>query len=269
MGGPDSTPAGRTSPLRRVDQPWSTAERFARPPRGRVPPPGRSNRLHGRTPHRSVDELTILRQWYRFNAEGRSRYLDAIAKLPVRLRRYNDGASFPLLEIYLHVLDAYRWWLRFVYRDEVRRYPAARLRTTVRRLSEARRASARVGREINAFVGRLRPSDLDRTIEFDAPADDAWTHWRRERVTLRAMLWHLVEEELQHRGEMNALLWRHGVEPPLLEFHAWSRGWGVAGSPRTRGGGTPPIRATRRPRSSPSAPSRPGASRGSPSPSRR
>jgi len=103
-------------------------------------------------------------------------------------------------------------------------------------LSDARRASARVTREVNAFVGRLRPPDLDRTIEFDAPVDDAWSRWRRERVTVRAMLWHLVEEEQQHRGEMNALLWRHGIEPPVAEFHHWSRGWGVVRSPPARGG---------------------------------
>lgn len=183
-----------------------------------------------------MDELHLLRWWYRYNADVRPRYLRAIARLPARIYRRNEGASYPLLEIYLHVLDAYRWWLRFVWRDQVDRYPAASLRRHTRTVAAARRATAQVTREVLRFVARLRPADLRRSVEFRAPADDRWSRWRKERVTVRAMLWHLVEEELQHRGEMNALLWRHGVEPPITEFHIWSGGWRVVPSRRRFGG---------------------------------
>ena len=172
-------------------------------------------------------ELEAIRAWYRYNAEVRPRYLRAIAHLPPAKRVLNDGASFPLLDIFLHVLDAYRWWFRFVYNDDVRRYPANRLRGSTRSLSQAHRAMAQTTKDVFRFVNRLTARDLDRVIVFRAPANDTWTLWRRERVTLRAMLWHMVEEELQHRGEMNALLWRHGIEPPVTEFHVWSGGWSV------------------------------------------
>jgi uncharacterized damage-inducible protein DinB len=174
-----------------------------------------------------MDELQTLRAWYRYNAEIRPKYLAAIGKVPAKSRRRDDGASYPLLEIFLHVLDAYRWWFRYVYRDEVLRYPAERLRTRVRTLEGARRAMARTTRDVLEFLSHLKSRDLDRVVLFRAPADDAWTSWRRERVVLRDMLWHMVEEELQHRGEMNALLWRHGVEPPIVGYHEWSGGWRV------------------------------------------
>lgn len=174
-----------------------------------------------------VDELRILRIWYRYNADVRSKYLAAISRIPRRQRLRDDGASYPLFEIFLHVLDAYRWWFRYVYRDEVRKYPAHRLRTSVRSLAGARRANARTTDEVRRFLAHLRPNDLDRVVEFRAPADDQWTVFRRERVTLRAMLWHMVEEELQHRGEMNALLWRLGRDPPILPFTEWSGEWKV------------------------------------------
>jgi len=174
-----------------------------------------------------MDELGILRSWYRYNSDLRPNYLAAIAKVPRQIRNRNEGASFPLFEIFLHVLDAYRWWFHYVYRDEVKMYPAGRLRTRVHTLVEARRAMVRTTNEVLGFLSRLRAKDLDRVVVFQAPVDDAWTVWRRERVTLRAMLWHMVEEELQHRGEMNALLWRHGIEPPIAGFHEWSGGWRV------------------------------------------
>jgi uncharacterized damage-inducible protein DinB len=175
-----------------------------------------------------MDELALLRMWYRYNSDVRRRYLTAIARLPARVRRRDEGASYPLLEIFVHVLDAYRWWFRYVYRDRVRAYPAGRLRTSVRSIAAVRRANQATTREVERFVGRLRPRDLQRVVRFRAPADDGWTSWRVEEVTVRAMVWHMVEEELQHRGEMNALLWRHGVEPPIVPWTEWSGGWRVA-----------------------------------------
>ena len=180
-------------------------------------------------------ELSLLRTWFRYNDEQRPAYLRAIARLPLAVSRGDDGASYPLLDIFVHVLDAYRWWLRYVYRDDVRAFPAERLRGTVRTVPEARAALRPTSQEVRAFLRRLRPTDLDRVVRFRAPSNAGGRRWRTEEVTLRAMLWHLVEEELQHRGEMNALLWRHGVEPPIVPFTEWSGGWRVCRPPRSRG----------------------------------
>lgn len=168
-----------------------------------------------------MDELEILRFWYEYNADLRPKYLDAISRLPPRTYFRNEGASYPLFQIYLHVLDAYRWWFRYVYRDEVRRYLSGRLRTRIRTIAGARRATQQTTREVLRFVRQLRSGDLNRKVEYSVPKDEDWSEWVRERVTLRVMLWHMVEEELQHRGEMNALLWRHGIEPPVIGIQEW------------------------------------------------
>jgi uncharacterized damage-inducible protein DinB len=178
-----------------------------------------------------MDELRSIRAWYRYNADLRPRYLEAIARVPPKIRTRDEGASYPLFEIFLHVLDAYRWWFRYVSRDQVRDYHVGRFRTHVRSLRGARRAMTRTSREVLRFVNRLNAKDLNRVIQYSAPVNDAWTSWQRERITLRAMLWHMVEEELQHRGEMNALLWRHGVEPPIVGFEEWSHAKRVVGPP--------------------------------------
>jgi uncharacterized damage-inducible protein DinB len=46
----------------------------------------------------------------------------------------------------------------------------------------------------------------------------------RDRTeTVREMLLHMVEEELQHRGEINALLWQMDIEPPITDWIDWKR----------------------------------------------
>jgi uncharacterized damage-inducible protein DinB len=44
---------------------------------------------------------------------------------------------------------------------------------------------------------------------------------KRERFTVSQMLWHLVEEELQHRGELNALFWQMDIDPPVTDWLDW------------------------------------------------
>jgi uncharacterized damage-inducible protein DinB len=65
-------------------------------------------------------------------------------------------------------------------------------------------------------VRRLRGRDLDKVVSY-----------RIGRVvnTIRLgdMLQHMIDEELQHRGEINALLWQRDVSPPVLGFHEWVR----------------------------------------------
>ncbi len=61
-------------------------------------------------------EFETIRELYRYNSAVRKKYLRAIWKLPPRQRYKNRGASFPsLIDIYMHVLDAYRWWFISVY----------------------------------------------------------------------------------------------------------------------------------------------------------
>ena len=50
---------------------------------------------------------------------------------------------------------------------------------------------------------------------------EATTSKKRGKLTVSQMLWHLVEEELQHRGELNALFWQMDIDPPHTDWFAW------------------------------------------------
>jgi uncharacterized damage-inducible protein DinB len=153
-------------------------------------------------------ELDTIQDLYRYNSRVRKKYLKAIWRLPVKLRYRAGGASYPsIVDIFLHVLDAYRWWFLSVYSKDTswKEYPIGVRLTRAEAVIEERRTD----RLVLGVLARLRPADLSRT--FSMPGS-------RRRISLRVLLLHMAEEELQHRGEMNALLWQHDIEPPVTGF---------------------------------------------------
>lgn len=156
-------------------------------------------------------ELELLRRLYVYNSQTRAKYLAAIWKLPLRERYRDRGASFPsIVDIFLHVLDAYRLWFDEVYAGGAPPtwYPLGK-RFTV---AEARREMRTIDQRVLGILRSLRPADLD--LKFPLPK-----RWKAPKpIALRELLVHMIEEELQHRGEMNALLWQADRNPPVTGF---------------------------------------------------
>jgi len=151
-------------------------------------------------------EFETIRDLYRYNSLVRKKYLRVIWKLSPRQRYKDRGGSFPsLVDIYMHVLDAYRWWFISVYGNgkTFEEYPLRRRYTK----SQAGKETDSVDRLIRKTLRDVGPFGLSRTI--------SWHGRRPFRISVRTMLLHMVEEELQHRGEMNALLWQMDVDPPV------------------------------------------------------
>ena len=66
------------------------------------------------------------------------------------------------------------------------------------------------------YLDELRGRDLDEVnLVHSASSVQEWT---TEELPL-----HMVEEELQHRGELNCLLGQIGYDPPILGFHRWHK----------------------------------------------
>ncbi len=64
----------------------------------------------------------------------------------------------------------------------------------------------------------LRAEDLDRPVRIRADRSKEYDY----DIPVRDVLWHLVEEELQHRGELNALLWQIDVDAPVYDWIDWA-----------------------------------------------
>ncbi len=154
-------------------------------------------------------DLALIQELYAYNSRTRAKYLAAIWKLSPRARYRNRGASFPsLVDIFMHVLDAYRQWFLMVYagEGEPEWYPLGKRYTR----AEASREMRSVDRYVDRVIQNLKPGDLDRSLRIPGHP--------RLKIELRVLLVHMIEEELQHRGEMNALLWQAGRDPPVTGF---------------------------------------------------
>jgi uncharacterized damage-inducible protein DinB len=155
------------------------------------------------------NEFETIRDLYNYNSEVRKKYLRVIWKLSPRQLYKSRGASFPtLVDIYMHVLDAYRWWFLSVYGKgkKFEEYPLGAHYSK----AEAERETNAVDRLIRKTLREVGPKGLGKPV--------VWKGQRPFRMSTRTMLLHMMEEELQHRGEMNALLWQMDIDPPVTGF---------------------------------------------------
>jgi uncharacterized damage-inducible protein DinB len=183
-------------------------------------------------------ELETIGRWYEYNSYVRKRYLDAVfRKIPASVRCRETGASFPsVVQIFVHVLDAYRWWFTYVYGDRLSEYQSRRAKIRTRR--EVTEEERTVDSLVMDFVRRLDDRDLDRVLRYRSG------HIVKT-VRLGDMLHHMVDEELQHRGEINALFWQRDINPPVIGFHEWVRKLRLEGSAASQRMGRPSGRSER------------------------
>lgn len=82
-------------------------------------------------------------------------------------------------------------------------------------IASLRRSNEVAEKEVHDFFSHLTEDDLDRSYLVKKLPP-----WWDEDFTapVRETLYHLVEHELQHRGELNALLWQIDVEPPIQDW---------------------------------------------------
>ncbi len=147
-----------------------------------------------------MSELKEIKFWYAYNSHVRKKYLRSILSLPKADLLKDRGASYPsILDIFVHVLDGYRYWF-FTINEGGAEESEWRGKTPVEVLKELERE---VDQKVMSYLNSLSSDlELDRTIMNGA-------------FDLRDLLNHMIEEELQHRGELNALFWQIDIDPPI------------------------------------------------------
>jgi len=164
-----------------------------------------------------VAEMETLNDWFAYIAAARRGYLESFEKLPPGELSRDRGASFPsLVDIFAHSQGALYFWVRNCSPEA---FPSPEPETgeppTVAQLKEF---ETYLQTHVQRFVVGLRAADLDRTIA--RPKGRGSDH--DCSIPIRDVLWHLVEEELQHLGELNALLWQIDVDAPVYNWIRWA-----------------------------------------------
>jgi uncharacterized damage-inducible protein DinB len=163
---------------------------------------------------RTVDETQLTRAWIDWLVDTRQGYLEALLGLPRKERLRDRGASFPSMQdIFLHILDNNAWWFDSVPNGRQESHHAIQGSVSD---AELRRQARRIARSSRRLARSLTPARLNRRFVVRGTRGDGKPF--ELRMNLRTIIWHMVEEELQHRGELNALFWQQDVDAPT---RAW------------------------------------------------
>lgn len=162
-------------------------------------------------------ELRAIREVFAYNTFVRRRYLAFIGKLSKATLTKDRGASHPsILDIFVHILDDKKSWF-YTYQTGKQDLPE----TKTRSLTDVRKLETEVDKYIHNFMRKLEPESINKPFRFtvsSGPEKGQLITW-----SLKGMLWHQVEEELQHRGEINALLWQENIDPPVTSWWRWEK----------------------------------------------
>lgn len=156
--------------------------------------------------------------FYRYNSNVRKKYLDAIERLPWEEITRDRGASFPSIrDVFLHVLEAYRYWFEEVIGGAlVTEHPPENFED----LASMRELEQEVDAMAMKVVENLREEDLSKVYTVQSTdIDDV----ENVQISMESILMHMIEEELQHRGELNCLFWQQNIDPPVTGYGRWLR----------------------------------------------
>lgn len=154
-----------------------------------------------------------------YHSWARGKYLDLYDRLPWDVLTRNREATFgSIRNVHLHVLGAYTWWL-------VKMFGCRSLKPLFQDLDEKKFHRVR-------SADRLRI--LDRRVDAELlRVGRALTEARLVRkhnvgskrkpwvFTEREGIWHVLEEDYLHRGEILCMLWQDDIEPPYTGYMWW------------------------------------------------
>src|SRR5487761_793502 len=161
-----------------------------------------------------MDEVRLVRAWSDWNLRSLNDYLLALLALPREERRKDRGASYgSIQDIFLHIIEDYIWWFEDVPQGRGEDQFVALVGRDVSE-NELRSLVERVGNLVRTFITTLSSDeDLGRPYVVHGTSGSGKEY---TMTTCPAdIVWHMVEEQLQHFGELNALFWQLDIDPPV------------------------------------------------------
>jgi uncharacterized damage-inducible protein DinB len=143
-----------------------------------------------------------------YNEEVRNRYFVCLTGLSWKDFTENREASFnSMRNIFVHTLGAIDHWLDRLKNENLR---SKKKYDEYKSFDDVRTYMKSVEKRTNSYLNSLTKSTLNK--KYALKDDEGKTH----RFTAEDILIHMFEEEVHHRGELIALLWQMGVEPPSM-----------------------------------------------------
>ena len=151
--------------------------------------------------------MVEVKQLLEYNEKVRHRYFEALSKLPWNEFVKNREASFhSLRNIFIHTLGAIDYWLDFLQSQKSSHKEFDEYQT----FQDVRDRMEYIEKRMQGYLNSLPIGGLEKKYTVTNDANETI------EVTAEDVLIHVFEEEVHHRGELIALLWQMGIEPPLM-----------------------------------------------------
>ena len=153
--------------------------------------------------------MVDIKKLLQYNETIRHRYFETFTKLPWREFTKNREASFHSMKnIFIHTLGAIDYWLDILQKQNQR---SKKKYDEYKTLQQIKTYMEHVEKRTHTYLKSLSNQKLQEKY----PLKDKG---RTRKVTAEDILIHVVEEEIHHRGEINALLWQMGIDPPPMGY---------------------------------------------------
>ncbi len=154
-----------------------------------------------------LERMLIYHRW------SRGKYLDLFDRLPWRVLTRKRGATFESIRnVHLHVLAVYASWLVGYFSQKQLKKTLEALDESrwkqVRSVERMRELNRRLDDAVQVVAHQLGPADFDKKRPLRRRNGKEWP------VTPREVLWHMIEEDFLHHGEILCMLWQDDIEPP-------------------------------------------------------
>jgi uncharacterized damage-inducible protein DinB len=152
--------------------------------------------------------MVDLRRLLEYNETVRNRYFETFSKLSWDEFAENREASFHSMKnIFVHTLGAIDYWLDFLQKQNLH---SKKKYEEYKTLEQVKAYMEHVEKRTRKYLNSLSTEKLQKTYKIK---DD---NGKTQKITAEDVLIHVFEEEIHHRGELNALLWQMGIDPPPM-----------------------------------------------------
>ena len=152
--------------------------------------------------------MVDIQELLEYSACVRRKYLETLGQLSWEEFTKNREASFhSIRNIFVHTLGAMDHWLDFLEEKNLR---AKKKYDEYKRFEEVRVYMEKVEKRMNDYLASLSKEGLNK--KYTVKGDGG----KIMKITVEDVLIHVFEEEVHHRGELIALLWQIGIEPPAM-----------------------------------------------------
>lgn len=151
---------------------------------------------------------------FEYSRSVRSRFATTLSELPAALVEKNTEASYYTMKnILLHMIDNEDWIVNYAIFGKSREYKRRKWDeyTDMQMVLEHMHG---VEERTRQYLERVDEIELKRRVNFELQSGSSFD------LSVEECLFQSFTEQLYHMGELIALLWQEGVEPPKMQwFH--------------------------------------------------